>query len=611
MCGICGIVINNMPAYGNIMVKAMNSSLSHRGPNDNGVTHKGNFFLGHTRLSILDLEGGKQPMTNENRSVIISYNGELYNYLEIRSYLISKGHQFLTNSDTEVILKAYEEWGEKCVLKFRGMFAFAIADHNKQLLFLARDHIGIKPLFYTCQNGLFAFASELQALKKVDKLEFTINPDAIDDYLWFQYIPAPNTIFKEISKLEPGNYIVVNNDGQIKSKVKYWDFKYEPNFKLTWENCLELVENKIKSSVEKHLVSDVPFGAFLSGGIDSSLIVTYMSQLLNGKVKTFSIGFENQSFDELKFAEIVARKCNTEHYTQVVKPEGLEILPKLVKHYGEPFGDSSCIPTYYVSKMAAGQVKMVLSGDGGDESFIGYHSYKKWFYDVDYLNIPKWKKLLYPLGRKVYPHKYLDRRSYKYWIEINRYFPYESRLKLWKKAYTKIPKYEHPYFRSLFEFSAQFDHMQKAQFSDLKSYLPFDILTKVDVASMINSLEVRTPLVDKEIWEMISKIPNNFHYLKNEDSEFNGKSILKEILGKYYSRDFVFREKMGFSVPIDQWLGDNTDGQNNILEIINENGNIFNFFEKKEVEKIFQSGYGRWKWLLLYLEFWLRDFYGN
>jgi asparagine synthase (glutamine-hydrolysing) len=605
MCGIFGFISNSNQFPDLSELRHANSQQQHRGPDEGNDFHQEGVYLAHRRLSIIDLKNGLQPMIDDSGRFVISYNGELYNYRELRSQLASKGYNFTTDSDTEVILKSYIEWGQSCVERFRGMFAFAILSLEDKTVFIARDHIGIKPLFYTLQNGFFAFSSELQSLKKIRVLKFEVDPQSIDEYLWLQYIAAPKTIFKNVSKLPPGHRMLVDFDCKIKNIEDYWNFEFRTNYNISEAECLEQADYLIEESIKQHLVSDVPFGAFLSGGIDSSLVVSKMSKLMDTPVKTFAIGFQDQEYNELKYARQVADKFYTEHFEEIVKPEGIDILPKLVKHYGEPFGDSSAIPTYYVSKMAANKVKMVLSGDGGDEAFAGYNSYKVWLNASLYQKVKPWKKVFHPVGRAFYPHKYLSPNDYRYWIEINRGIPYEQRQKLWRKEYSGTAGYNHPYFKRLFNEGKSLDRLQQAQFSDLKTYLPNDILTKVDIASMMNSLEVRTPLVDRKIWEFAATIPPAYN-IKFDGTNYQDKRVLKGILSRQFDSKFIYRKKMGFSIPIEKWLGKES-GQ--LQDLMSSDLFLYEYFEKNEVNQLMEHSHGRWKWLLLFLEFWLKDFH--
>lgn len=596
MCGISGAIGFNKE-YLNFR-DSFRSALHHRGPDASTDWLHENVHLNHNRLSIIDIKGGNQPFMSTNHKHALVYNGELYNYKELKSILEGLGHSFHTTSDTEVVLNSYIEWGVSCIEQFRGMFAFAIADIENQQVFLARDHFGIKPLVYHISNkGLF-FASEIHAFKKLPFLNLTLNPAALDEYFWLQYIPAPNTIFQEVKKLPPAHFMTVSFSGEILQKKNYWDFEFKPDKDVSISDWEEQVNATLKESVKKHLVSDVSFGAFLSGGIDSSLVVSYMSEIMDRPVKTFSIGFDDADFNELQYARKIAEKYRTEHHEEVIHPDALDILPKLVAHYGEPFGDSSAIPTYYVSKLASSHVKMVLSGDGGDEAFLGYESYARLLNAQKYEGISRYKQLLYPIGRLLYPHRYFDRSSYQYWMEINRYYPFDIRTKLYNSENVKAV-YKHSLFENFFD-SHNYPLVQRAQYTDLKTYLPYDILTKVDIASMVNSLEVRTPLIDVEVWNLISKIPPEHHLSGNN----SGKQLLKKILTNKVDSDFAYRKKQGFSVPMSKWF----KNEKQINERILDSEMLPALLDKKEISKLISEGFGHRLWLLLFLDEWLHQF---
>ena len=601
MCGISGAIGISEDIHSYLL--QFNNALNHRGPDADGTLFRDNVFMGHRRLSIIDLESGAQPMLSTDSRYAIVYNGELYNYKDLKANLVAKGVQFKTESDTEVILNAYIYWGKYCIEKFRGMFAFAIVDFEKRNVILARDHFGIKPLIYHIGENGFYFASELSAFKKLPFLKFNINFEALDQYFWHNYIPAPNTIFEGFHKLETGHFLIVNFDGKIQKKERFWKFEYEPDYSKSFDDWKEETDHVLKKSVEKHLVSDVPFGAFLSGGIDSSLVVSYMSEIMNQPVKTFSIGFDDEQYNELDYARKIANKYQTDHHEEILSPDALSILPDLVSHYGEPFGDSSSLPTYYVSKLAGKNVKMVLSGDGGDEGFAGYFSYLRWQNELSYPGVPKLKRLLYPIGRVIFPYKYFKRGSYKHWMEIMRAYPYELRKNLYSSDKIKA-KYDSQFFNQLFRESAKFDYRQKAQYMDLGSYLPYDILQKVDIASMSHSLEVRTPLIDIKVWEMLSKIPVDKHY-DETSSQLNGKMILKEILSEKVDRDFAFREKKGFSVPLSKWFGNKTSQVN---ERITDSRNLNSLMDRETIKMIIGERLSNRVWLLLFLDEWLHQF---
>ena len=378
MCGIAGIMRWNGKVPDQSEIERMTAAIAHRGPDGVGFLCRDGVALGHRRLAIIDPAGGHQPMSDGDETVWITYNGEMYNYLELKEELRRKGHDFVTNSDTEVVIHAYQEWGAECLGKFRGMFAFALADFRERKLFLARDQFGIKPLYYRTGNGYLAFASELVALREVDDAVPEGSLWALELYLRYQYIPTPHTIYRDVYKLPPASYLLMDFDGQAAEPVKYWDLNFRAEKGTSDADWEERADSVITDSVKAHLVADVPFGVFLSGGIDSSLVALKMSQILERPVQAFAIGFKEERYSELAFAEQVARQCGIELHTAVIEDDSLDFLPELIAHYGEPFGDSSAVPTWHVSRLARERVPMVLSGDGGDEGFAGYHSYDYW-----------------------------------------------------------------------------------------------------------------------------------------------------------------------------------------------------------------------------------------
>lgn len=610
MCGISGIIrwksVNNV----NLDISGMTGALAHRGPDGEGFFIRENIALGHRRLAIIDLETGKQPMSNQAESLWITYNGEIYNYRELKTILQKKNHCFQTNSDTEVIIKSYEEWGDKCVEYLRGMFAFAIVDYTKSRIFIARDHLGIKPLYYAITPNFFAFASELQSFGQIAGFEPEIDIQSIDTFLRLQYIPAPKTIFKQIKKLLPAHFLSISFDNKISDPEEYWQLKFIPDNNKSEQDWLNEAEYMIKESVKAHLVSDVPFGVFLSGGIDSSLIVSYMSQILDKPVKTFSIGFDEEQYNELNYAEVVAKKWNTEHFTEIVKPDALAILPQLVKHYGEPFGDSSAIPTYYVSKMARQHVPMVLSGDGGDELFAGYHSYIRWMQLIDN-KYPAWKKFAYPFARAFYPERFPARKhSLESWLNTINYFHENQSRKIWRKEYQSIRLNPFEEFDNEYNRADGFSALSKAQYMDIKTYLPYDILVKVDVASMIHSLESRTPLVDYKVAEFAATVPSSIYLNASGNELTNGKIILKKLLGKYFPEEFINRKKMGFGVPVQNWFSSDFLWKNEISERLFSSSSFINeYFNKPYIKTLVDKNDSGKIWLLLVLEEWLKQFY--
>ncbi|MBA2611550.1 MAG: asparagine synthase (glutamine-hydrolyzing) [Bacteroidetes bacterium] len=607
MCGIAGYISLNSAAT-KVIIEQMTDAISHRGPDGFGHKIFDNVAIGHRRLSIIDISTGAQPMSNESETLWITYNGELYNYLELKNELVSYGYKFRTNSDTEVIIYAYQKWQEECLQKFRGMFAFAILDLTNKNIFIAKDHFGIKPLFIYQSANIIAFGSELQQFKNLPAFDNTIDLNAIDQYLWLQYIPAPLTVFKQIKKLKAGHFVSIDFSGKISEQKKYWDIDFSKKQIKTKNEWLEATDAVIKDAVRSHLVSDVPFGAFLSGGIDSSLVVQHMSQMLNKNVETFSIGFEEEAYNELKFSEQVAKEFKTNHHTEIVKPNAIEILPKLVKHYGEPFGDSSCIPTYYVCELARKHVTMVLSGDGGDEAFAGYNSYINWLKYMPQFYRKGFKKAIYPLQEKLFPLRYPKKDTLETWISINQYLDTNWRTNLWQNQYQGQIAVLPEEFEQLFNRTKEYSLTNKVQYMDMKTYLNFDILTKVDTASMMHSLEVRTPLVDKNVWEFAATIPEEFNINKNS-GEWRGKLLLKELMLKNFSNEFVHRKKQGFSIPLDKWFSHKGD-LNQLLhdKLLSPNSVLNTYFNVNTITKMVDENQTSGLWLLVFLEEWLSQY---
>ncbi|MDP2645938.1 MAG: asparagine synthase (glutamine-hydrolyzing) [Desulfobacterales bacterium] len=609
MCGIVGIIHTDREPIANDLLERMTSALSHRGPDGQGTYIKGEVGFGHTRLSIIDLEHGQQPLSNEDGQVWVTFNGEIYNYVQLRQELISSGHHFRTRSDTETIVHAYEEWGDQCVEHFRGMFAFAIADWREKRVFLALDHLGIKPLYYLHLPNGFFFSSELQALKVIPDIQLDFDLQAIDQYLWLQYIPAPKTAFKQICKLSPAHRMSISFDGKINGPEEYWKLEFCPNYSRREKEWIEALDEVLKESVQAHLVSDVPFGAFLSGGVDSCAVVAYMSQILDRPVHTFSIGFEEKDYNELDFASHAAKICGTEHHFEIVRPDAFEILPRLVKHYGEPFGDSSALPTFYVSQMARKYVPMVLSGDGGDESFGGYNSYLSWMRWLEFEGIPSWKRRLYPLAQMLMPwRRYLRPPNLINWLYFINYLPREERIKLWREEYKALSDFPLNTFEKTFANARKYSPLSKVQYMDLKTYLPYDILTKVDRASMMHGLEVRIPFVDVKVIEFAATIPEYFHMGKNPQGQLEGKLLVKKTMSKYYSPEFLHRPKMGFAVPLAKWFGLGGSLRDELQRrLLGAGANVLEIFEPAAISSLIEKNSAGAIWLLLFLEEWLEQ----
>jgi len=581
--------------------------LAHRGPDGEGVLIQDGIGIGHRRLSIIDPALGKQPMASADGQVSITFNGEIYNFAELRAELEPRGHRFNTHSDTEVILHAYEEWGEECVRRFRGMFAFAIVDERQRRIFLARDHFGIKPLYYFHNGRRFAFASEIRALRALSDEPFDIDLQALDQYLWLQYIPAPRSIYKQVRKLLPAHRMYVTFDGEVSEPAPYWDMEFKPGARRSEADWLAEMDHVISESVKAHLVSDVPFGAFLSGGVDSSAVVAYMAQHLDTPVRTFSIGSANPDYDETAYARFVSERWGTQHHSEIIEPDAMDILPDLVRQSGEPFGDSSIVPTYYVSRLARQHVPMVLSGDGGDELFAGYQSYHGWMQHMEPDDRrPVWKRALMPAARRLMPWRYGDVRggTVSDWLGFVNYMPASMRFGLWRDEFRQLSAMPLDTFEEAYARTLNWPAINRAQYMDMKTYLPYDILTKVDVASMTNSLEARTPLVDVRVAEFAATLPPGMNIRRFPGGAWQGKLSLKKLMEKYYPEDFVYRRKKGFSIPLNTWLYDGTTLKAAVRERLFE-GMLSAWFNPGVIQSLVEQQMVGPLWLLLVLQEWV------
>ena len=571
MCGISGIVdLRFERPVDERLLRAMNGSISHRGPDGDGFHFEPGVGLGHRRLAIIDLEGGKQPLYNEDHTVVVTYNGEIFNFMEIEAELLKRGHIFRTRSDTEVIVHAWEEWGVECLKRFNGMFAFAVWDRRSKTLFIARDRLGVKPLYYAeLADGRIVFGSELKALMLHPQIERRIDPQAVEEYFAFGYVPDPKTIFRTVKKLEPGAYLCVRRGDAKITPVRYWDVPLVGERKPQaprgqWEAQLR---ERLQEAVRKRLVSDVPLGAFLSGGIDSSAVVAMMREIGAGKVLTCSIGFKEPRYDESRYARLVADAKQTDHKAEVVEASDYELLNKLVDLYDEPYADSSAIPTYRVCQLARRHVTVALSGDGGDEDFIGYRRYKLFAMEEQVrsrLPLSVRRAVFGPLGR-LYPKldwaprvfrgkstfQALARNSVDAYFHGVTLTSEEMRAQLFAPSFQRdLQGYgAREVFHGHVRDKSFADPLALVQYLDYKTYLPGDILTKVDRASMAHSLEVRTPFLDYEFVEWASSLPSD---VKLRGSE--GKHVLKRALEPVLPREVLYRDKMGFAVPLDTWF---------------------------------------------------------
>lgn len=615
MCGIFGSVRLDGGENGDeALVTEGVRLLRHRGPDAWGVRRDGPVCFGHARLSIIDLSGGGQPMEDPAREGLVTYNGEVYNFRDVRSDLEREGRSFETSSDTEVVLNAFLQWGGDCLSRFRGMFALAALDRRSGRVFVARDRVGKKPLFYTQRDGTLFFSSELEPLYRTLG-PFRMDPEALDDCLAWQYIPAPKTIYEEVRCLEPAHCLLVDTKtGRIEDR-RYWDLVFREDASLTFEEWVERLDREIRQAVELRLVSDVPFGAFLSGGIDSSLVVGYMSEILEQPVRTFSIGFENADYSELEYAGKVAEICRTDHRVEIVRAESLEILPLLVQHYGQPFADSSAIPTYYVSRMAAGHVKMVLSGDGGDENFAGYNTYEQILARCDGGPRPadRLRRLAARwLGARMRwrERSALPGEAFGIHSALYCHFTPEQRRMLFRDRWKGVVREPDPRRGALLE-SGDVPLVSRLQHLDIMTYLPFDILTKVDIASMANALEVRCPLLDHRLMEEAATIPARFKIGKgpsNGGPRYDKKRILKALALKRFPREIMERPKWGFGIPLGEWFAGELRAP--VRERLLSSPYLPAFFDRMVIEDLLERHSPRQDmsarlWNLLFLEEWM------
>lgn len=568
MCGIVGIFdVTEKREINRDLLHKMNESQFHRGPDEGGLHIETGLGFGHRRLSIIDLSHGQQPMHSADGNVVLSYNGEVYNFPELRKELEALGYKFETHCDTEVIVYAWQAWGEDCVLRLRGMFAFAIWDRDKQTLFLARDRLGIKPLYYSqLKNGQIIFSSELKALKQHPELSREIDPTAIEDYFGFGYIPDPKTIYKDVYKLEPGFCLTVKRGASSIQSRQYWDVQFNTRLQGTEQELQEQLIEKVREAVEIRTVADVPLAAFLSGGVDSSAIVAMMAGLTEDPINTCSISFGDPAFNESQFAAKVAKQYHTKHRVEQVDPEDFSLVSKLAGIYDEPYADSSALPTYRVCELAKKQATVVLSGDGGDENLAGYRRYRWHTYEDRMRNFmpDAIRKPLFGFMGQVYPKadwapKIFRAKStfesiardsiegYFHSVSVNsntiRSALFSDQLKNDLQGYQAVDVFRRHMKK------APSDAQSLVQYLDIKTYLPGDILTKVDRASMAHSLEVRVPLLDHELVEWIASLAPDLK-LRNKE----GKYIFKKSLEPYLPNDILYRPKMGFGVPLSGWF---------------------------------------------------------
>lgn len=614
MCGISGGYASGRETIDPELLRQMTRALRHRGPDDEGyyVHPQGRVGLGHRRLSVIDLATGHQPIFSESGAVAVVFNGEIYNFLELRSDLIAKGYKFRTNSDTEVIANLYDDAGAESVHRLRGMFAIAIWDERREELVLVRDRVGKKPIYYAETSGGFYFASEIQPLTMAPRVSRDIDESAIDLYLTYGYVPSPWSIYRAIRKLPPGHILRVR--GGSGTLERYWQPSFEPKLRLDYGEAKAELLRLFTEAVRVRMISDVPLGVFLSGGVDSSAVAAVMSTVSPGPVKTFSIGFADARYNELAHARAVAHHYRTEHHEWMVEPQALDVLPEIVRAYGEPYGDSSAIPTWYLSRLAKSHVTVALNGDGGDELFGGY----PWHRMIPALDrmasfaVPSVMRGVAGIG--ILPRRARTLAEVLAMTELERV----QRLRTFLTDSGRQRLY-HPEFRQRVNGSAEryleqiydcgsLDRYDRLFRMDLLSYLPDDLLVKVDRASMAHGLECRSPLLDHVLLEFACRLPASWKIRRGRS-----KHIFKEAVGSLFPRGFLDRPKMGFSVPIGEWFKSEWKSwiQSTLLEGPLSRGSILDRRELQALLAEHESGRRNREaliWNLAMLSLWLDDF---
>lgn len=568
MCGIAGVVYSahDRPVDPSVLQR-MSDSIAHRGPDAEGIWTSPGVGLAHRRLSIVDLDNGKQPIGNEDGTVQIVFNGEIYNFRELRRELESKGHVFRTFSDTEVIVHLYEEFGERCVNRLRGMFAFAIWDGRKRRLFLARDRVGIKPLFLSLNSDRIVFGSELKVLLAHGDVERTIDPAALDEYLWYGMVPGSRSVFQGVEKLDPGTTLTVDVDRWRVAQNRYWQLQFRPDDGLSINDWKDALLAKLDETVRLHLMADVPVGSFLSGGIDSSVVTGLASRAMSVPLQTFSMGFREAAFNELPAAREIAGHFGTEHVEEVVSPDAAALLPELTRYYDEPFADSSAVPTYLVSKVAGQHVKVVLSGDGGDEALGGYSRYSHDLREGSIRNLlPSWlrRPWLGVLANAWPKADWLPRplrlKTLLTNLSLDPADAYANTLSLCRQPlrgqllHSDLREAANAHDSSAaatngFASARSEDLLSGMISADMATLLPDDYLVKVDRASMAHGLEVRPPLLDHEFLELCARVPSRW---KIHDGQT--KWLLKETAKSLLPASILKRPKQGFEIPVDNWF---------------------------------------------------------
>ena len=589
-------------------------SIAHRGPDDDGFYLKPEVGLGMRRLSIIDLDSGRQPVPNEDRSVWVVFNGEIYNYRDLRRDLEQRGHVFSTHTDTETIVHLYEEYGKRCVEHMRGMFGFALWDERSKQLLLARDRVGIKPVYYAEIGGRLLFASELKAILQLPEVERRLNWSAVSHLFTFLSTPPTEAIIDGVHKLEPG-CLLTASPGQAPVIERYWDLRFEPNYAQEESYFVEHLRELLDESVRLHMISDVPVGAFLSGGIDSSSIVAAATRHSPGALQTFSIGFKEREFNELEHAQLVATTFDTDHRELTLGPGALDEMQDLAWHLDEPFGDSSAIPTYMVSKLAAESVKVVLSGDGGDELFAGYDKYVVEGRERSYWSLPaSTRSVLGAIGRRMPPGmrgrnllRHLSLDGAERYLDACTLFRHDDMKMLFQPHVAELVAPYEPWRAKAAHLESGGNWLSSLQSLDVKNYLPLDILTKVDRMSMAHSIETRVPLLDHKVMEFAATIPPEMN-LRGGTTKY----ILKRAMRGILPDSIIDRPKHGFAVPLGYWFRGKLGTYTRDL-LLGESSQRRGFFSRPYIENLVaQHERGRdldlQLWTLISFELWSRVF---
>jgi asparagine synthase (glutamine-hydrolysing) len=643
VCGIVGIADPTGKAVDEQALRKMCAAIEHRGPDGEGyyanigadyrnrpagtgspeAVPASSVGLGMRRLAVIDLETGQQPIHNEDKTIWVVLNGEIYNYPELRAEMEAAGHSFYTKTDTEAIVHAYEKYGTDLPKRLRGMFAFALWDARKNRLLLARDRVGKKPLLYTVAAGKLIFASEFQALLAHPDISREVNLEALPHYLSFMCVPGPMTAFRGVQKLDPG-CLLIWQDGEV-SIERYWSLNFASKTNISEDEAAERSIQLLQDAVRVRLMSDVPLGAFLSGGIDSSAVVALMCQQSTSRVKTFSIGFGERDFSEIAHARRVAERFGTDHHEFIVRPDAIEVLPQLVRHYGEPYADSSAIPTYYLSKMTRQHVTVALNGDGGDECFGGYERYVAMRIAERYNRLPAFlkRRAVEPViaampqagatrSRMARARRFLSvmgRPSAERYLRWTSVFSEELKQQLCAPGFLQVagPGSSLSYVTPWFAGNGEIDVVDKALTADTAAYLPNDLLVKVDIASMAVSLEARSPFLDHHLMEFAASLPANMKV-----RGLTTKYILKQALKGLLPQENLNRSKMGFGVPIGHWLrGELKDFAASI--ILSDRAMGRGYFRPPALHDLFEShaqgrrDHAHQLWTLLMLELWHRE----